>query len=157
MSLQPCNVCIMMEKTIEKCELPWLSTPSSSSACHIPTAWDRVRTQALCSTSQSTSSVPTQHCLQYTKTHCMNIKWSPPICMWNSREILLPVCLEVVLPVPNHVRGSGQDGIAENLSRSLQLLWRNLQNTMRNMQYLCWLQAVTFIQTRAREIPIYQT
>lgn len=45
-------------------------------------------------------------------------------------NILLPVCLEVVLPVSNHVWGSGQDGVAENLPRSLQLLWRNLQNTM---------------------------
>lgn len=49
--------------------LPWLSTPSSSSACHMPTAWERVSTQALCITNQSTSSVPTQHCLQHTHTN----------------------------------------------------------------------------------------
>lgn len=41
----------------------------------------------------------------------------------------IPVCLQVILPVSNHVRGSGQDGVAENLSSSLQLLWGDLQNT----------------------------
>lgn len=42
---------------------PWLRTPSSSSTCHMPTACRRERTQELCCISQSTSSVPTQHCL----------------------------------------------------------------------------------------------
>lgn len=55
--------------------LPWFRTLSSSSACHIPTAWDRVRTQALCSTNQSTSSVPTQHCLQHTNFLFSSSAW----------------------------------------------------------------------------------
>lgn len=44
--------------------LPWLRTPSSSNTCHMPTAWVREWTQVLCCIIQSTSSVPTQHCLK---------------------------------------------------------------------------------------------
>lgn len=46
---------------------PWLRTPSSSSTCHMPTACRRERTQELCCICQSTSSVPTQHCLGDTR------------------------------------------------------------------------------------------
>lgn len=48
--------------------LPWLRTPSSSSTCHMPTAWVRKWTQGLCCIIQSTSSVPTQHCLKDRET-----------------------------------------------------------------------------------------
>lgn len=47
---------------------PWLRTSSSTSTCHIPTAWPREWTQELCWISQSTNSVPTQHWLQEDRT-----------------------------------------------------------------------------------------
>lgn len=51
-------------------------------------------------------------------------------------QTILPVCLQVVLPVSDHVRGSGQDGVAENLPSSLRLLRRNLHT--KNLKVLLW-------------------
>lgn len=55
--------------------LPWLRTPSSSSTCHMPTAWTRECTQELCCICQSTSSVPTQHCL-WPHTHTQRERYT---------------------------------------------------------------------------------
>lgn len=54
----------ILVKILIFCILPWLRTPSSSSTCHMPTACVRKWTQGLCCIIQSTSSVPTQHCLK---------------------------------------------------------------------------------------------
>lgn len=44
--------------------LPWLRTLSSTRTCHMPTACVREWTHGVCCSIQSTSSVPTQHCLK---------------------------------------------------------------------------------------------
>lgn len=54
----------ILVKALNFFNLPWLRTPSSSNTCHMPTAWLREWTQVLCCIIQSTSSVPTQHCLK---------------------------------------------------------------------------------------------
>lgn len=51
--------------------LPWTRIPSSTSTCHIPTAWLLDCMHSFCFSSQSTSSFPEQHCLW----HIFNTAW----------------------------------------------------------------------------------
>lgn len=70
---------------------PWLRTPSSSSTCHMPTAWTREWTHELCCNCQSTSSVPTQHRLGKTNAY-MSSYMAEQV-----RKITLIFCLFCVL------------------------------------------------------------
>lgn len=114
--------------------LPWTRIPSSTNTCHIPTAWLLVCMHSFCFSSQSTSSLPEQHCLWQKFNVIIIAIWiisGETVTFKTLKKCLVPVCFEVVLPISDQSRAPLTHHTVQWSCRLYDAIWKKLNKDRR--------------------------